>query len=101
MKVAVWPIPRDACNVRPRTAARPVRRCLHGAYVADVKLRITDASGKGVSALKDAGPLTDVKLPAGHYHVAGQFDGVKQGASVDVKPGQPASLTLHWRKDAA
>jgi hypothetical protein len=71
----------------------------HNAYVADLKLRITDAAGKKVFALNHAGPLTDVSLPAGHYRVIADFGGVKRGGSVDVKPGQPANLYLHWPKD--
>ncbi|KQV78900.1 hypothetical protein [Rhizobacter sp. Root1221] len=73
----------------------------HNAYAADVKLRITDARGREVFGLKDAGPLTDVNLPAGRYRVMAEFGGVRRGGSVDVKPGQPASLYLHWPRDAA
>ena len=73
----------------------------HNAFAADVKLRITDATGKRVFGLGHAGPLTDVSLPAGHYRVLADLGGVKRVASVDLKPGQPASLALHWPKDAA
>lgn len=73
----------------------------HNDYAADVKLRITDARGRQVFHLEDAGPLTDVNLPAGHYRVMAEFGGIRRGGSVDVKPGEPASLFLHWPRDAA
>ena len=52
-----------------------------------------------IPALDHAGPLTDVSLPAGHYRVVADFGGVERSGSVDVKPGQPANLYLHWPKD--
>lgn len=73
----------------------------HNAYAADVKLRITDTTGKRVFGLRDAGPRTDVNLPTGHYRVVADFGGVKRGGSVDVKQGEPTKLYLHWPKDAA
>lgn len=74
----------------------------HNDYAADVKLRIIDATtGKWVFGLRDAGPLTDVSLPAGRYRVVAHFGGVERSARVDVKPDQPTNLYLHWAKDAA
>ena len=73
----------------------------HNAFAADVKLRITDAAGHRVFGLGHAGPMTDVSLPPGHYRVLADLGGVKRVASVDLKPGQPANLALHWAKDAA
>lgn len=73
----------------------------HNAYVADVKLSIFDAEGKRVFALREAGPLTDVALPAGHYRVVADFAGIKRDGSVDVRPGQASKLNLHWPRDAA
>jgi hypothetical protein len=37
------------------------------------------------------------KLAAGHYRVVADFGGVKRGASIDVKPGEPANLYLRRR----
>jgi hypothetical protein len=73
----------------------------HNAYATDVRLRILDTHGKRVFGLRDAGPLTDVALPAGHYRVVAELGGIQRGGSVDVKPGQVARLFLHWPKDAA
>jgi len=71
----------------------------HDAYITDVKLRVLDAEGHRVFALRHAGPLTDVALPAGHYRVMADFGGVQRGGVVDIRPGQPADLYLHWAKD--
>ncbi|WP_305807044.1 hypothetical protein [Stenotrophomonas sp. YIM B06876] len=71
----------------------------HNAYAAGLQLNIYNAKGEDVFALSDAGPLTDVKLPAGHYRVVADFGGVQRSGSVDIQPGQHASLNLHWPKD--
>ncbi len=71
----------------------------HNAYATGLQLNIYNAKGEDVFALSDAGPLTDVKLPAGHYRVVADFGGVKRSGSVDVQPGQHAKLNLHWPKD--
>ena len=71
----------------------------HNDYAADIALVITDFRGRQVFDLSHAGPLTDVDLPAGTYHVVADFGGVVRSGNVDVKPGAPASLNLHWPKD--
>ena len=57
------------------------------------------AAGRPVFALKHAGPLTDVELPAGRYLVVAESGGVRRTGSVAVKPGAPARLNLHWPRD--
>ncbi len=69
------------------------------AYAAGLNLNIFGAGGKDVFSLASAGPLTDVALPAGHYRVVADFGGVRRSGSVDLKPGVPAHLFLHWPKD--
>ena len=71
----------------------------HNAYVTGLAVQITDAAGRPVFSLNDAGPLTDVSLPAGHYRVVADFGGVKRSGSVDVKRGEPSHLYLHWARD--
>jgi len=71
----------------------------HDDYVAGLDLKITDAAGRPVFTYGDAGPLTDVKLPAGRYRVDANFGGVTRSGSVDVKPGEHAVLYLHWPRD--
>jgi hypothetical protein len=69
------------------------------AWVTDVGLAISSARGRQVFALKHAGPLTDVELPAGRYLVVAESGGVRRTGSVAVKPGAPARLNLHWPRD--
>lgn len=69
------------------------------AWVTDVRLAISPARGRPVFALKRAGPLTDVDLPAGRYLVVADSGGVERTGSVAVKPGAPARLNLHWPRD--
>lgn len=71
----------------------------HNDYAAGLDLKITDAAGHPMFTYGDAGPLTDVKLPAGHYRVDARFGGVTRSGSVDVKPGEHAFLYLHWPRD--
>ena len=60
-----------------------------------VKVTITDPAGRKVLSLDDAGALTDVDLPPGHYHVLAEFGRVKRMGAVDVQPGEVATLHLH------
>lgn len=71
----------------------------HNDYAAGLDVKITDAAGHQVFAYDDAGPLTDIKLPTGHYRVDASFGGVTRSGSVDVKPGGHAFLYLHWPRD--
>lgn len=70
------------------------------AYATGLRLRIANAQGKEVFTLSDAGPMTDVKLPTGHYRVTARFGDVERSANVDVKEsGASAIIHLHWSKD--
>lgn len=71
----------------------------HNADATGVKVTITGAMGQKVFSLDDAGPLTDVDLPAGHYHVIADFGRVKRLGSVDVEKGELATLHLHGPND--
>jgi hypothetical protein len=56
-----------------------------GAYVADVDVRITSASGEEVLRTSCGGPLMLVDLPgAGRYHVEATFNGQQQRRTVHV-----------------
>jgi hypothetical protein len=66
-----------------------------GAYVSNVKLSINDSQGKTVFSLPGAGPMTNLKLPAGHYEVKADYNGVTKTSKVEV--GQkPTSLSFNW-----
>lgn len=60
-----------------------------------VKVVILGARGERVFALDEAGALTDVALPAGHYEVLADFGHSKRMGPVEVKEGQMATLYLH------
>lgn len=68
-------------------------------FAADVHLRITGQDGRPVLALKDAGPLTDVRLPPGRYQVDCRFGDQQQHHSVELHEGQPTNLYLHFAHD--
>ena len=69
------------------------------AYVTGLTLKITDAAGQQVFALDDAGPLTEVALPPGRYHVKADFGGVSSERSVTLRRDRPVQLDLHWSID--
>ena len=71
----------------------------HGDYVTGLKVRVENSGGHPVFAYDGAGPLTDIKLPAGSYRVVADYHGVPQSGLVTVQPGKPADLYLHWAKD--
>jgi len=70
------------------------------AFVSDVHLRIADQAGHQVLALRDAGPLTNVKLPPGRYQVDCSFGHMQRHNSVELKDGQPVDLYLHFPHDS-
>lgn len=72
----------------------------HNTEASDVKLTITDAAGWTVFLLDKAGPLLDVDLPTGYYHVLADFGRVKRMGDVEVVNGELATLYLHARNDA-
>lgn len=65
-------------------------------YVAGLRLAITDPQGRPVLSLGDAGPLTDVRLPPGPYHVRAELGDVARSYTIELKDGQPFDLYLHW-----
>ncbi|NUT62137.1 hypothetical protein [Herbaspirillum sp. C9C3] len=66
-----------------------------GAYVSNVKLDITDHHDKSVFHLPSAGPMTNLKLPAGQYQVTAIYNGVKKTSKVSVGE-KPVSLSFNW-----
>jgi hypothetical protein len=67
-------------------------------YVSNVSLRILDGQGHEVLALEDAGPLTSVRLPAGHYVVDAKYAGLERRNAVDLK-SSPVDLYLNFAND--
>ena len=66
-----------------------------GAFLADVGLHITDASGATVLETVSEGPMFLAKLPPGRYQVAAQVNGEVRKATVDATGG-PKRTTLVW-----
>lgn len=68
-------------------------------YVADAKLRVLDAQGRRVLALRNAGPIVDAKLPAGDYTVQAAFGTMKATQKVHVDAGKSADAYIHFARD--
>lgn len=68
-------------------------------YVSNVALRILDSQGHEVLTLADAGPLTSVRLPAGHYVVDAKYGQLERRNPIDLKAGAPVNLYLHFPND--
>ncbi len=66
-----------------------------GAFVSNVKLSVSDLHGKSVFSLPSAGPMTNLKLPAGEYEVSAIYNGVKKTSKVSVGE-KPAALSFNW-----
>lgn len=65
-------------------------------FVAGVKLRVTDHSGKSVIDLNDGGPMLLLKVPDGKYTVRAEYEGHVKTQSVDVTAGHHANLDFLW-----
>lgn len=65
-------------------------------FVAGVKLRVTDRSGKSVVDLSDGGPMLLLKVPDGKYTVRAEYEGHVKTQSVDVTRGHHANLDFLW-----
>lgn len=61
---------------------------------ACLRLDIRDAQGHLVFTRDDAGPLVDVPLPAGTYHVTAHVDQVKRGYTMTLDQGSSVNLYL-------
>jgi len=69
------------------------------ADASGIQLNIRDAQGRVVLNLPDAGPMTDIHLPDGHYAVNCQRGQTTRQDVVDLKDGQPLNLYLHFPRD--
>jgi hypothetical protein len=67
------------------------------AFTANVPVEVTDARGKRVLALPDAGPLLYVMVPDGRYTVTAEVDGIVKSQQVAVSRGQGREVVFHWR----
>jgi hypothetical protein len=67
------------------------------AYLADVKITITDKSGKALLSTA-AGPIMLVNLPAGTYAIAAERDGMALHRTVHLGTKANQQIVLHWPK---
>ncbi|MDE2082310.1 MAG: hypothetical protein KGI90_13255 [Burkholderiales bacterium] len=59
-----------------------------------LRLRIDDLQGGRVLELDDAGPLLELPLPAGTYHVHSRRGAVQRDYTMVLEPGRPFTLEL-------
>jgi hypothetical protein len=69
-------------------------------FVAGTDMTITDAHGKTVLHLPDAGPITLVKLAPGAYTVAARLAGQTETRSAKIESQGTARLYFHWAAQA-
>ena len=68
-----------------------------GAYLADVKVMISDQKGKPVLDTVSTGPMLLVDLPPGQYRLNAEYKGNTQSQALSVKSKTtPTRLTLRW-----
>ena len=62
-------------------------------------MRIDDLHGKRMFSVDDAGPLVDVPLPAGTYHVSAQRGNARCSYTMTLEPGVSFDLRLRLVPD--
>ncbi|HWP59682.1 MAG TPA: carboxypeptidase-like regulatory domain-containing protein [Candidatus Acidoferrales bacterium] len=68
-----------------------------GVYLADVRVRIRDRSGKELVNVVSGGPWFFVQLPPGNYDIEASFDGkTKSIDNLRLAAGKTVSRTLRW-----
>ncbi len=67
-----------------------------GAYLADVKVSITDKAGTVVLETVTDGPILLVRLSPGQYRVSADSNGAVVEKTVQIGASQPVKLNLHW-----
>lgn len=94
----------QADRMREMSAQYPVRMTFsqHDAtegtddFVADVRLRVTDHTGRTVVDLASQGPIFLLRLPDGAYTVEAEHQGVVKTRRFDVVAGRHESLAFSW-----
>jgi hypothetical protein len=65
-------------------------------FVADARLRVTDANGRVVLDRNDTGPMFLASLPDGTYTVEATYNGQAKSQRVQVSGGRHAQVTFLW-----
>jgi hypothetical protein len=69
-----------------------------GAYVADVRVTVTDASGRNVLDTVASGPAFFAKLPEGDYKVTLEYGGKRESRTVHASARAP-QMVVHWPQE--
>jgi len=64
-------------------------------------LAIVDERGNPVFALRDAGPMLYVMLPAGRYTLIAESDGIRKTQQVTLDHGRGTDVVFHWNTAAS
>ena len=67
-----------------------------GNYVADVPVKIEDASGNTVLEVAAADPILLVKLPLGQYTATARYDGAAEKRAINVGKGGQHDVHFTW-----
>jgi hypothetical protein len=65
-------------------------------FTANVPLAIVDERGNPVFALRDAGPMLYIRLPAGRYTVIAESGGLRKTQQVTLDRGRGRDVVFHW-----
>ena len=74
---------------------------LEGDYIADVAVKIADASGKVVVEQTVDGPILMALLPAGNYVATLTYEGVAQTRKLTVRAKGLRTEQVRWKRSAA
>lgn len=95
----------EADAMRGRAAEFPLRLIFaegpQNVFTANVPLAIVDERGNPVLALRDAGPMLFVMLPAGRYTVIAESDGIRKTQQVTLDRGRGREVVFHWNTPAS
>lgn len=72
-----------------------------GDYIADVTVKLADASGKVVLEQTVDGPILLARLPAGNYVATMTYEGVAQTRKIAVRDKGLRTEQVRWKRSAA
>jgi hypothetical protein len=90
-EIAALDAQRDKYSLWVITAAR-----VSGAYLADVRIRISDAKKTPVLEHTMAGPWLLVELPVGRYDVEASYGGQAFSRATTIHPGDHHQMVFHF-----
>jgi hypothetical protein len=85
----------------PLTLEFAARDGQHADFLADVKVRVRDATGQDALEATSDGPFLLARLPPGAYIVDATLGGRTLRQNVVIRPHQPAKALFVWPADAA